>query len=133
MTNYNYIFIVVVEWMKKQVISVCDMVLPKIIWMGKEAICLLQRWPNYTYECKINIPNLVTYPNWTKIFESMYLKAYMWLQERIPNKHVLKKHWTTCLNYDNFSMLNSQHNWWGADLYDLTNACWASCGAPTIV
>ena len=37
------------------------------------------------------------------------------LQEQITKRHVFIKDWTTSLNNDNHSKLNSQHKW--GDLY----------------
>jgi hypothetical protein len=35
---------------------------------------------------------------------------------RMDTKNVFKRDWTTCLEHDDHSRLNSQHNW--GDLYD---------------
>ena len=43
----------------------------------------------------------------------------MWLEERILERHVLKRHWIVCLKYDNYSILGLIRNIvGGVDLYD---------------
>ena len=66
-----------------------------------------------TLGAKVDEPNLVTYLNWTPIFE--------WCVVRCGSmngyqKDVFERDWTTCSKYDNHSRLNSQCNW--GNLYD---------------
>ena len=63
---------------------------------------------------KVNMPNMITYLNWTPIFEwyvfgcgfkNIYQKSGMFKWDR-----------TMCSNYYNYSRLNHQHDW--KELYD---------------
>ena len=36
----------------------------------------------------------------------------MWLQDCVPTKHVLKRDWVVCLEYDKHSHLNNQKSNW---------------------
>ena len=61
---------------------------------------------------KVDVPDLVTYLNWTPIFE--WYMGLVWLQERRPRRHrVFERVWTMCPKYANYSKPNSQHIWGG--------------------
>jgi hypothetical protein len=65
---------------------------------------------------KVDVPNLVVYLHLTPMIDWNVVRVS--LQERIPNRHVFKRDWTTCSKYDNHWRLDNQHQGIGGNLYD---------------